>query len=90
MDVVYPFLFENKPMPPLRFTLNKSKDQLCNFTLLSFISERKACNYYPPRCVVRQSMAMICGPKTMYRVQLRSVIKAYCCVTTFQLVNYTT
>ena len=47
------------------FTLNKLKDQLCSFTSLSFVSERKVYKIYPPSCVVRQNMAMICGQKTM-------------------------
>jgi len=46
------------------FMLNKLKDELCSFTLLALISERKIYNINPPSCVALQNFTMICGQKT--------------------------
>ena len=44
--------------------LNKLKDELCIFTSVAMISQRKIYNINPPSCVARQNMAMICGQKS--------------------------
>lgn len=44
--------------------LNKLKHELCSFTSLALISERKLYNINPPSCEAWQNMAMICGQKT--------------------------
>ena len=46
------------------FMLNKLKDELCSFTSVALISQRKIYNINPPSCVARQNMAMICGQKS--------------------------